>query len=303
MNLRQLEYFLAVVAEGSFSRAAAALHMTQPPLSQSVIQLEKQLGVRLLDRHPQGVSVTPAGELLADQGRQLLRWSERIEEQARMLGQGLAGRLHIASVPTFSWTHLPPLLKAYAEQAPAVAVELSDPEPAEVLRQVAGGQADVGFVATADPASLARSYPELELAVVKAMPLVLVLPPQLSALPEPVELADLADEAWILPTQIPGFPGLLELAEELWRRAGVRPASIRSVSTLQTAVPLIAAGMGISLMPRSITDIAGTRVEVRTCLQPVEPLHAVMVLSRQLPPSPVLELFLEVAGPTYTSEL
>ncbi|EMY33334.1 DNA-binding transcriptional regulator IlvY [Arthrobacter crystallopoietes BAB-32] len=66
-----------------------------------------------------------------------------------MLGQGLAGRLHIASVPTFAWTHLPPLLKAYAAQAPAVAVELSDPEPAEVLRQVAGGQADAGFVATA----------------------------------------------------------------------------------------------------------------------------------------------------------
>ncbi|WP_190273574.1 LysR family transcriptional regulator [Crystallibacter crystallopoietes] len=64
MNLRQLEYFLTVVAEGSFSRAAAALHMTQPPLSQSVIQLEKQLGVQLLHRHPQGVSTTLPGSCL-----------------------------------------------------------------------------------------------------------------------------------------------------------------------------------------------------------------------------------------------
>ncbi|EMY33335.1 transcriptional regulator [Arthrobacter crystallopoietes BAB-32] len=143
----------------------------------------------------------------------------------------------------------------------------------------------------------------MELAAVKAMPLVLVLPPRLSALPDPVDLTDLADEAWILPTQISGFPGLLELAEQLWRSAGARPASIRSVSTLQTAVPLIAAGMGISLMPRSITDIAGTRVEVRNSLQPVAPLHAVMVWSRQLPPSPVLELFLGVAQRTYTGEL
>ncbi|GLB69073.1 LysR family transcriptional regulator [Arthrobacter mangrovi] len=303
MNLRQLEYFLAVVSEGSFSRAASALHMTQPPLSQSVIQLEKQLGVRLLDRHPQGVSATPAGELLAGQGRQLLRWSERIEEQVKMLGRGLAGRLQIASVPTFAWTHLPPLLKAYAAQAPAVDVELSDPEPAEVLRQVAGGQADVGFVATADPDSLADSHPDLGLAAVKPMPLVLVLPPQLSALPDPVDLADLAEETWILPSKISGFPGLLELAEQLWRSAGTRPASIRNVSTLQTAVPLIAAGMGISLMPRSIADVAGSRVEVRDCLQQVDPLHAAMVWSRQLPPSPVLELFLEVARRTYTVEL
>lgn len=295
MNLRQLEYFLAVVSEGSFSRAATALHMTQPPLSQSVIQLEKHLGVRLLDRHPQGVSATPAGELLAGQGRQLLRWSERIEEQVKMLGRGLAGRLQIASVPTFAWTHLPALLKVYAAQAPAVDVELSDPEPAEVLRQVAGGQVDVGFVATADPDSLADSHPDLGLAAVKPMPLVLVLPPQLSALPDPVDLADLADETWILPAKISGFPGLLELAERLWRSAGTRPASIRNVSTLQTAVPLIAAGMGISLMPRSIADVAGSRVEVRDCLQRVDPLHAAMVWSRQLPPSPVLELFLEVA--------
>ena len=133
MNLRQLEYFLTVTAEGSFSRAAAVLHMTQPPLSQSVLQLEKQLGVQLLVRHRQGVSPTAAGELLAAQGQQLLRWSERVEEQVKAVGQGIAGRLHIASVPTFAWAHLPPLLKAYAAKAPGVAVELSDPEPAKPM--------------------------------------------------------------------------------------------------------------------------------------------------------------------------
>ncbi|NKX54810.1 LysR family transcriptional regulator [Arthrobacter mobilis] len=303
MNLRQLEYFLAVVAEGSVSRAAATLHMTQPPLSQSVLQLEKQLGVQLLSKHHQGVSTTPAGELLATQGRQLLRWSERLEEQVRALGQGLAGRLHIASVPTFAWGHLPPLLKAYAAQAPDVAVELSDPEPAEVLRQVAAGGADVGFVATSDPEGLAAAHGELVMAVVLAMPLVAVVPPRFADLPEPLDLAELAGEPWILPSASPGFPGLPEIAERLWQEMGTRPSSVRTVSTLQTAVPLISADMGISLMPHSVADIAGSRVRIHTPLQPVQPLYATLVRARHIQPPPVLARFLEVVQHPYTGEL
>ena len=303
MNLRQLEYFLTVAAEGSFTRAAAVLHMTQPPLSQSVLQLEKHLGVQLLIRHRQGVSPTAAGELLAAQGRQLLRWSERVEEQVRAVGQGLAGRLHIASVPTFAWAHLPPLLKAYAAQAPGVAVELSDPEPAEVLRQVAAGTADVGFVATEDPAGLAAARTELSVAAVLAMPLVAVLPPRLANLPEPLDLAELAGEVWIVPSVIPGFPGMTGIMERLWQDIGTRPASVRTVSTLHTAVPLISADMGISLMPRPVADFAGSRTQVRTPIQPAPPLYATMVWSRNMPPSPPLERFLAVTRATYTDKL
>ena len=303
MNLRQLEYFLTVTAEGSFSRAAAVLHMTQPPLSQSVLQLEKQLGVQLLVRHRQGVSPTAAGELLAVQGQQLLRWSERVEEQVKAVGQGIAGRLHIASVPTFAWAHLPPLLKAYAAKAPGVAVELSDPEPAEVLRQIATGNADVGFVATDDPARLAAGHEELGVAAVMAMPLVAVLPPRLAHLPDPLDLVELMGEPWIVPSAIPGFPGMTGIVERLWHGLGVRPGSVRTVSTLQTAIPLIAADMGITLMPRAIADSAGKRIAVREPLQRVDPLHAVMVWSRDLPPSPALERFLQLAQRTYTGEL
>jgi LysR family transcriptional regulator, benzoate and cis,cis-muconate-responsive activator of ben and cat genes len=303
MNLRQLEYFLTVVDQGSFSRAAAVLHMTQPPLSQSVLQLEKKLGVQLLVRHRQGVSPTAAGALLASQGHHLLHFSERLEDQVRTLGRGLAGKLRIASVPTFAWAHLPPLLKAFAAEAPDVVVELSDPEPAEVLRQTAAGEADAGFVATADPDGLAAAHEELLMDEVLAMPLVAVIPPHLGDLPEPLDLAALAGQPWILPTTSPGFPGLAEIAEHLWQSLRIRPASVRSVSTLQTAMPLIAADMGISLMPRSLTDIAGSRVQIRTPLQEVPPLHAVMAWSRQLPPAPVLERFLGVARRTYTGEL
>jgi len=220
----------------------------------------------------------------------------------RALGEGLGGRLHIASVPTFAWSSLPQLLKAFAAQAPNVVVELSDPEPADVLRQVAAGDADVGFVASSDPDGLAAAHPQLSVAELLTMPLVAVVPPRLADLPEPVDLALLAEEPWILPTS-PGFPGMDRVADSLWQDLGLHPRSVRYVSTLQTAVPLIAADMGVSLMPRAVADASGGRVLVRTPLQPVRPLYAVMVWARQLPPSPVLERFLAVARRTYTSEL
>ncbi|GAA3687028.1 LysR family transcriptional regulator [Arthrobacter ginkgonis] len=303
MNLRQLEYFLTVAAEGSFSRAAGVLHMTQPPLSQSVLQLEKQLGVQLLVRHAQGVSPTEAGRLLMEQGEHLLQWSRRLEERLSAMGQGLAGSLHIASVPTFGWSHLPPLLQAFADTAPGVEVELSDPVPSEVLAQVADGSADVGFVATSDTGLLAAAHPGLAIELVAEMPLLAVLPPSLPDLPDPLDLSALAGQTWLLPLPAPGFPGLVEIAEAVWRETGTRPGSVRYVSTLQTAVPLIAADMGLSLMPRSVADVAGPRVQVRRPVQQVPPLHAAMVWSRHMPPSPVLERFLAVTRETYTGKL
>ncbi|MFD1210877.1 LysR family transcriptional regulator [Arthrobacter sp. GCM10027362] len=303
MNLRQLEYFLTVTAEGSFSRAAAVLHMTQPPLSQSVLQLEKDLGAQLLVRHPKGVTLTEAGSFLAAQGRELLSWSRHLEDQVRNMGRGLAGRLHVAAVPSVSWSHLPPLLKAFDHAAPGVEVELADPEPAEVLRQVADGSADVGFVATADPALLATAHTGITVDSVLAMPLVVALPPRLAHLPEPLDLALLAGQPWILPSRIPGFPGLIEIAEQVWQEGRIRPGSVRHVSTLQTAVPLISADMGIGLMPRSIAALAGSGIRFRAPVQPIPPLQAAMVRSRHMPPSPVLERFLEVARHTYTGEL
>lgn len=303
MRLRQLEYFLTVAAEGSFSRAAVALHMTQPPLSQSVLQLEKELGVQLLIRHPKGVTLTEAGTFLVAQGRQLLRWSRHLEEQTRNMGLGLAGRLHVAAVPSFSWNYLPPLLKAFDAAAPGVEVKLSDPEPAEVVRQVADGSVDIGFVATADASLLALANAGIIVDLLLDMPLMVALPPRLAHLPEPVDLALLAEEPWILPSRIPDFPGLIETVEQVWHEIRIRPSLVRYVSTLQAAVPLISADMGVGLLPQSFDVLARSGIRVLSPAQPVPPLQAAMVRSSHIPPSPVLTSFLNVARQTYTDEL
>lgn len=297
MDLRQLRYFLAVASEGSFSRAAAGLHMTQPPLSLAIGQLEKELGVKLLHRHPHGVSCTEAGSFLAVQGAQLVQRTARIEQQLIDMGQGSAGQVLLAAVPSFSWSYLTPLLNAFALEAPGSVVELSDPSPHEALQQLLAGTVDVAIVATGDAGALQAAYEnELSVVALQQMPLVAVLPPSYKDAPDPIDMVSLMDETWLVPQLYPRFPGLPELIEQAWLRLGRHPAQVRTVSTLQTAVPLISAGMGISVMPDSIASIAGGHIEVRQFIQPIAPLQGCLVSSLQHSPTPAVRRFLETAN-------
>ncbi|NVM98088.1 LysR family transcriptional regulator [Arthrobacter sp. SDTb3-6] len=299
MNLRRLEYFLAVVEEGSVSLAARRLHMTQPPLSQAIQALEREVGTELLQRLPRGVEPTAAGRLLAEQGRDLLRWSERVGESVQRIGQGLGGRLRIACVPSISWSLLPPLLKRFRVEAPEVEVLLSDPQPLRVLNLVADGGADVGFIAPTDTASVAAAYPSLVVEPLAEMPLGLVTPLDREQAGGPVDAAAFAQDAWIIPEAVPGFPGLAELADELWRREGFRPARVQYVSTLQTTLPLVAAGIGVGLMPMDLVGPFTPGVRIAEVAGGVAPLRPALIRSAQMRPSPALERFLGVVSAAF----
>lgn len=292
MNLRRLEYFLAVVEMGSISLAASRLHMTQPPLSQAVLALERELGTELLVRLPRGVEPTPAGVLLAEQGRELLRWATRIEDQVRAAGEGQAGQLLVASVPTFAWFYLPSVLADFRALFPGIAVELTDPAPLEVLRLVASGGADVGFVAPADTDGVAANYPRLEITPLTRMELVLVVPRSLAR--DAASARDFAHQTWIIPARVPGFPGMDEIAHALWRTAGFYPSAVQTVATLQTALPLATAGMGACLIPeRYLTDVSGD-FAVQAIQEPIPPLYGSLVRSRDVRPTPAVTNFVGV---------
>jgi DNA-binding transcriptional LysR family regulator len=293
MNWRKLEYFVAVAEEGSISLAAQRLHMTQPPLSQAIMSLERDLDTPLLRRHPKGIELTSAGTLLLEQGRRLLRWSDRVGEEVRRIGSGEAGHLRIASVPTFAWSHLAPLLLELGREAEGLTTELTDPGPAVVLDSVMGGEADVGFVATSNPEGLALSYPQLRVQPLAPIPLALAV--QSGAAPG-VSMETLMGKTWIVPAAIPGFPGLIEIAEELWRHSGHSPSSIQHVSTLQTALPLVAAGLGVGLLPADFIAAANGRIEALPVGERIPPLHGTLVHSAQVAPSPALKRLLQVTS-------
>src|SRR5690349_20776101 len=124
VELRLWRQFLAVADELHFGRAAARLHMTQPPLTQAIAQLERVVQVRLFDRTKRSVKLTAAGEALVPQARELLARAQSLPAQARAAASGEVGRLRLAFVSTVGFTLLPQWVRAFRAQQPQVALEL-----------------------------------------------------------------------------------------------------------------------------------------------------------------------------------
>src|SRR6478672_12887440 len=142
-ELRLIRYFVAVAETGNVTRAAERLHLSQPSLSAAIKQLEGQLGVELLHRHGRRVTLTPAGELLARRGRELLDHADAIADELRRHGAATPGRLRLGLSPTARYGVGPELLAACAAQAPAVMLYTSEDTTGGLLRDVAAGRLDL----------------------------------------------------------------------------------------------------------------------------------------------------------------
>src|SRR5215207_8575820 len=146
MTLRQLQYLVTVVDEGSFARAAPALYVAQPTLSQQVRALEAEVGGALVERLPRGVRPTPAGEALLPAARAALAATDRARRAARMVLGLEAGELEIATVGTVAIGLLPPLLRRWRARHPARTVRLHEYRDGPALAEaVAEGGADLGI--------------------------------------------------------------------------------------------------------------------------------------------------------------
>ncbi|MFH5823169.1 LysR family transcriptional regulator [Georgenia sp. AZ-5] len=294
MDIRQIRYFAEVVRQGSISRAARTLGMTQPPLSTTIANLEKELGVRLLERTPRGIHATPAGQLLLRRGDLLVRETEALAKELQRHGRGVSGSLHIASVMPFAWAYLPRVLARYHRVAPYVDITLSDPPPEAVIDGLLAGTTDVAIMATSDPQRMRTMYQgTFRIERLTSLPLVAVLPADRGDEPEPVPLADLVRETILLPRTTPRFPGLTELVVDACLAQGIAPPPVKGVWNLQTTLPLITAGLGVSVMPPEIKQLAQTAVVTKE-VTPTLPRLQVEVVWRPSPqPNEVVSLFLQ----------
>lgn len=177
MDLRQLGYFVTIAEEGSITDAARRLHMTQPPLSSTVTQLERELGVTLLHRHARGVTPTPAGQHLLTHSRRLLADARRLREGLSAMGAGLRGELLIGAEPLGLWNLVNEAAQGFTTAHPDVDLGLTDAPPGQLLDLIQEGLVDVAIIPTADPVELASAAGgRLRAEVVKDVPLVLVAP-------------------------------------------------------------------------------------------------------------------------------
>jgi DNA-binding transcriptional LysR family regulator len=299
MDSRQLSYFRQIVDHGSFTLAAAEIHMTQPALSLVVRRLEKELGMRLLDRGRQGVRTTEAGRYLYATAVHVLDQIDSAALHIRSLADGLAGRVLLSSTPIFNWGHLPNILVALRDHAPDVDLVLEDPPPDQTMRDVLDGVADIGLVTVWSVEQLQAMYGDrLEIRLVTELELVAVLPPEWGNVGHTVTLTELRDARWIMPSTSTTFPGLPELLDHLWNvNPELRPRRIQRTSGIQTALPLVAANLGVTVVPDTVRRLADRSISIRTFGHSVPSLQAAVVWKRDDDKSPatrkVIDLILD----------
>lgn len=251
IDLRAWRQFVAVAEELHFGRAAQRLHMTQPPVTQAIAQLEKTLGIVLFDRTRRRVALTPAGEALLPDVRDMLERAQALPARARAAAAGEVGRVRLAFVSTIGFEQLPVWVREFRTMCPEVALELVEATGDVQLQGFARGEIDAGLMLH----SPGFAPPGLERLAVADEPLVLALPARHSlALAERLALADvLAEPLVMFPRRI--VPSLHDAILGLYHAAGRTPAVAQEAIQMQTIVNLVSAGLGLALVPQSVTQL------------------------------------------------
>ena len=244
MNLKQLEYFVAIAEEGQITAAARRLHISQPPLSYELAQLERELGTQLVRRGPRGVTLTEAGRLLYDRARRILAMATATAREVSSVGRGLTGRLGLAVCGGVTGLAPSARLAELARRHADVSLEVREGSVPEVIELVASGIVEVGVVRTPFPTQGLRCR------YAPAEPLVAVMPPELETGGElSVEAGELAGSPIVcdrrtlsaLARACPGLPAPFCLTEDE-----------------RTTCSCAAAGLGVGLVARSLLAVCDT---------------------------------------------
>jgi len=271
MELRHLRYFVAVAEELHFGRAALRLHVAQPPLSQQIRALEEELQLRLFHRTSRRVELTAEGRVFLEHARSVLVQTERAAEMARAAGRGEAGRIAIGFVASAVYSFVPTILREFRQSRPRVELYCSEMRSIMQLHALQQRQIDVGFVRA--PVREAG----LETALLCREPFVVVMPAEHPLAGEArVSLADFAKDTFLFIAR-DASPVCQEITSEACRDAGFSPRLGQEVGELQTVLALVAAGLGVSLVPESLRHWQRPGVvyrELRTHTRKM-PLHLV----------------------------
>lgn len=258
MELRHLRYFRAVAEELHFGRAAARLHMAQPPLSQQIQKLEEEIGVALLTRSTRRVELTPAGAAYLERVKVVLDAVESAGDHARRVAAGTSGRLAIGCVGSATYSLLPLLVRALRERLPELDVsvrgEMSLPAQLAALRS---GEIDLALLR---PPLLAD---DVVSETIRRDRLMVALPEghPLSAASQ-IGIADLRDEDFITHAGA-GRSAMHQVLMSLCDGAGFAPRISHEVGETSTLVTLVAAGLGVAIVPEPTSAIGVSGVVYR----------------------------------------
>ena len=297
--MRLLRYFVTVAEERHFGRAAERLHIAQPPLSQQIQKLERQLGVHLIDRSRRPIELTDAGTALLGEARLALTHGERAFAAARRAATGHLGHLHIGALQAAVDGVLSYVMRAHRRDYPDVKLELTELDTTEQVTQLVEHRLDVGFLRgpVDEPSLTIQTLIEDPLAAVVSEDDVL-------AEHERIAPALLGDQPIILWTR-GAAPTTYADVVALFRQHEIQPPIVDESPRIQTILALVASGAGIALLPTSFINLSRKGVRFIPLHGPL-PHRPLALAWRTTNQSPSVRCFLDVAtqtSPQYLHDL
>jgi molybdate transport repressor ModE-like protein len=259
LDVRRMRVLREVAAQGSFSAAAEALNFTQSAVSQHVAALEREVGARLVERRPRGVRLTEAGQVLVGHADAILARIDSAEEELAALAGLRGGRLRLISFQTGGATLAPRAVASFHERYPEVELSMQEAEPDEACARLRAAEVDLALVY--DHPSVPGQLDGIELTHLVDDPYDVVLPVgHPLARRRRLTLDNLAEDAWVAST---GTGGCRQILEQLCREAGFQPRVAFESDEVGAVHALVAAGMGVSLLPRLAQSFVHPGIEVR----------------------------------------
>ncbi|MCD2498371.1 MULTISPECIES: LysR family transcriptional regulator [Microbacterium] len=260
MELRQLRYFLAVADELHFGRAARRLHMSQPPLSVQVGRLEQEVGVPLFERSTRRVTLTPAGRHLQERARRIIDEVDGVRAEMRDFVDGMAGQLAVGFVSSANYTVLPEVTRRFRAERPRVSLSLFPLTSGEQFERLRDGTLDIGIVRDDLPRTV--SGPVLATEVVFEERLVMCLPRD-----HPLTVRAEVSVSEVLDVPMISYPRTLMagFVARVDDTLGIAAGAMRVVEEVvhqETALAFVAAGVGASILPESVRQLAPPSITV-----------------------------------------
>jgi DNA-binding transcriptional LysR family regulator len=289
MELRHLRYFVAVAEELHFGRAAHRLNLAQPPLSQQIKALEVELGLPLFVRTSRKVALTEAGHLFLPQARLVLAGAEHALDMMRVMHRGEVGRLTIGFVSSAVYSLVPAILHEFNRRRPNVEIRCVEMTSKQQEAAFDERQIQIGFTR-----NLAHG-PHLQRETLTTEGFVMALPTKHARAKQVrLHLRDFADEGFILFSRTDGsaiYDGIIASCQ----RAGFSPRVNQEGGGVQTILALVAAGLGVAMVPASLQNLQRPGVIYRALPRAETQEVELALLWRQDDRSPVIEAFLEIA--------
>jgi DNA-binding transcriptional LysR family regulator len=247
LDLRRLRYFVALAEEMHFGRAADRLGIAQPPLSRMIVRMEADVGALLIDRSRSQIRLTQAGELLLVRAREIVRQVDEVTTEVAQLGSGKTGILRVGFVGSATHSVLPSVIKAFRARHPDIELTLSAMNNAGLKEALIRREIDIAIArpSIADDDILSEKLQQ--------EPLILALPDAFEReWDRPLPLSSLCDAPFILYPQHPR-PSFADHVLGVCDAAGFRPHNPIMSMDYQTAVSLVSVGVGVCMVPRSVS--------------------------------------------------